>query len=108
MKTSPISTGCFWAVRTSSRSGAACLSLVLVVVRILLEFSHLHKGAGDTSHFRSLPRSLAPKGPEETSRRGSLAPQRDLVISKSLLQQCLYGLFREGVVSKDADRERIF
>src|SRR6266567_6866025 len=88
--------------------GAACLSLVLIVVRFLLGYPQFHKGAGETSRLRCLPRPLAHERLQKPARGGSLSPHSDLIVSKSGLPQCIYSPFRERGVSKDADRERIF
>src|SRR5438105_977881 len=88
--------------------GAACLSLVLIVVSFLLGYPQLHEGAGDASRIRCLPRPLTHERLQEAARGGSLSPHPELVISKSRLPQCIDGLFRERGVSKDSDRERTF
>jgi hypothetical protein len=55
---------------------------VLIVVLFPLGCPQLHKGAGDTSGFRSLPRPLAQERLQEATSGGSLAPHPDLIVSK--------------------------
>jgi hypothetical protein len=69
-------------VRANGDDSAACLGLVLIVVLFLLGCPQLHKGAGDTSGFRSLPRPLAQERLQEATSGGSLAPHPDLIVSK--------------------------